>query len=86
MVSQEAFSGQPFVGTFTPCIEIKAAMFVRFQTGLRCSETGRWLGLFHGAGRLEESGHLDESQREFLEQHLGWFNDHLTVPMLGEHG
>ena len=61
-------------------------MFVRFQTSLRCSETGRRLGLFIGAGRLEESGQLEESQREFLEQHLDWFNEHLTVPTLGEHG
>ncbi len=60
--------------------------FIRFQTRLRCGNTGRPAGLFVAAGRLEESAHLAPWRRELLCEHLAWFNQKLTVPSLDGKG
>lgn len=55
-------------------------MYVRFQTGMRCRRTGRALGIFHAAGRLEDEGKVESYLTEPLTQTLAWFNKHLPVP------
>lgn len=60
--------------------------YIRFQTQLRCANTGRPAGLFLAAGCLEDSGRLAQSMLELLREHLTWFNDNLTVPSLGVRG
>ena len=60
--------------------------YVRFQTQLRCANTGRPAGLFVAAGRLEDSGRLAQRMRELLHEHLTWFNENLAVPSLGDRG
>ena len=60
--------------------------YIRFQTQLRCANTGRPAGLFVAAGRLEDSGRLAQSMHELLREHLTWFNDNLAVPSIGGRG
>ncbi len=60
--------------------------YIRFQTALRCGDTGRPLGVFYSAGRLEDSKRLPECMREYLRETLVWFNDNLTVPSPNEFG
>ncbi len=60
--------------------------YLRFQTQLRCANTGRPAGLFVAAGRLEDSGRLAQCMRELLREHLAWFNQNLAVPSLGDRG
>ena len=59
--------------------------FLRFQTQLRCADTGRPSGLFLAAGRVEDRKALPAATRDQLREHLSWFNLHLVVPSLGEH-
>ncbi len=58
--------------------------YVRFQTQLRCGNTGRPAGVFATAGRIEDSPHLPDTTRERLQEILRWFNQNLAVPALGE--
>jgi hypothetical protein len=58
------------------------ATYIRFQTPLRCGETGRPLGIFHAAGRVEDSPDLPDVTRHWLRSTLNWFNEHLTRPGL----
>ena len=58
--------------------------YIRFQTQLRCSDTGRPAGIFVAAGRVEDRTTLPESTRERLREVLAWFNSNLTVPKLDE--
>lgn len=59
---------------------------IRFQTQLRCPDTGRRLGLFHSAGQLEDRKDLDPALRWELGEILQWFNHGLNVPTLDGHG
>lgn len=59
--------------------------YLRFQTQLRCTDTGRPSGLFLAAGRVEDREALPAATREQLREHLSWFNRRLIVPSLGEH-
>ena len=54
--------------------------YVRFQTPLRCGETGRPLGIFHAAGRVEDLSDLPDVTRHWLRGALRWFNENLTLP------
>ncbi len=56
--------------------------YLRFQTRLRCSATGRPLGIFHAAGRVEEWPDLPDATRDWLRSTLKWFNENLTFPRL----
>ena len=58
--------------------------YVRFQTQLRCANTGRPAGLFVAAGRLEDSGRVAKCMRELFREHMTWFNQNLVVPSLGD--
>lgn len=54
--------------------------YIRFQTPLRCGNTGRPAGIFVAAGRLEDQKALPTETRERLRDVLAWFNQNLTVP------
>lgn len=56
--------------------------YIRFQTQLRCSDTGRPAGIFVAAGRVEDRTTLPNATRERLHEVLTWFNRNLTVPKL----
>ena len=56
--------------------------FIRFQTRLRCGETGRPAGIFVAAGRVEDRGNVPALTRERLKDVLGWFNRNLAVPKI----
>ena len=55
-------------------------MYFRFQTGMRCRQTGRSLGIFRAAGRLEDEKKAQSYLVESLSQTLAWFNKNLPVP------
>jgi hypothetical protein len=57
--------------------------FVRFQSNLRDINRSAPLGVFHAAGKLLESDHLEPWLTERTEEICDWFNEHLTVPQLG---
>ncbi|MEM9658778.1 MAG: hypothetical protein AAF961_10490, partial [Planctomycetota bacterium] len=59
--------------------------FLRFQTQIRCGDTGRPGGLFVAAGRVKYRRALPTTTRELLRERLTWFNRNLIVPSLGEH-
>ena len=54
--------------------------YIRFQTGMRCRDTGRSLGIFHAAGRLQDDGNVEPYLADSLESTLHWFNSNLSVP------
>ena len=54
--------------------------YVRFQTGLRCRDTGRALGIFAAAARVEEKKAIQPWFEKPLKDTLGWFNKNLRVP------
>ena len=56
--------------------------YLRFQTQLRCEKTGRPLGVFVAAGRVENSPGLPDTTRALLGNVLTWFNQNLVVPAL----
>lgn len=56
--------------------------YVRFQTQLRCEQTGRPLGVFVAAGRVENSPGLPDTTHALLGNVLTWFNQNLVVPSL----
>ncbi len=58
--------------------------YVRFQSQLRCGNTGRPAGVFATAGRVEDAARTPDSTRERLRDSLAWFNQNLIVPRLGE--
>ena len=58
--------------------------YIRFQTQLRCGNTGRPAGIFVAAGRVEDRQRLPESTRELLRGLLDWFNLNLEVPRLDD--
>jgi len=47
---------------------------------MRCRRTGRSLGIFRAAGRLEDEGKVEFYLAESLSQTLAWFNKNLPVP------
>ena len=55
---------------------------LRFQTSLRDPDSGRPLGLFRAAGRIEERDRLPPSAKDWLREQLEWFNENLIVPHL----
>ncbi len=54
--------------------------YIRFQTQLRCGNTGRPAGIFLAAGRVEDKKTLPAETRERLRNLLDWFNLNLRVP------
>ena len=54
--------------------------YIRFQTGMRCRSTGRFLGVFHAAGWLEDELRVEPHFAEPLASTLQWFNKNLAVP------
>ncbi|QDV45790.1 hypothetical protein Enr13x_56910 [Stieleria neptunia] len=58
--------------------------YIRFQTQLRCCNTGRPAGIFVAAGRIEDRTTLPDATRDRLREVLIWFNRNLTVPALDE--
>ena len=58
--------------------------YVRFQTQLRCPDTGRPAGIFLAAGRVEDRPTLPNPTRDRLREVLDWFNRNLTAPALDE--
>jgi hypothetical protein len=71
---------------FESVLELVVLSFVRFQTEYRCRDTARPLGLFHSAGRVEDTVSLPSETAERLSDLLSWFNKNLTVPSLDEYG
>ena len=55
-------------------------MYIRFQTGVRCHDTGRSLGIFHAAGHLQDRCDVPQYLVEPLSDSLAWFNRNLKVP------
>ena len=55
-------------------------MFIRFASPYRSRWSGRELGVFHSAGRLQDSGTLSGDEVEQLEELLSYFNAYLPVP------
>ena len=55
-------------------------MYFRFQTSIRCRQTGRALGIFRTAGRLEDEGRVESYLIDSLRQTTAWFNKNLPVP------
>lgn len=58
--------------------------YIRFQTQLRCRNTGRPAGIFVAAGRIEDRTALPDETRDRLREVLIWFNRNLTVPSLDD--
>ncbi len=58
--------------------------YVRFQTQLRCGNTGRPAGIFLAAGRIEDRTTLPTETRERLREIVDWFNRNLTAPALAD--
>ena len=58
--------------------------YIRFQTQLRCGNTGRPAGVFVAAGRVEDRTTLADVTRDQLREVLIWFNRNLTVPKLDD--
>ncbi len=58
------------------------ATYIRFQTPLRCGATGRPLGIFQAAGRVEDWPDLPAATHDWLRETLQWFNHNLTFPRL----
>ena len=58
--------------------------YIRFQTQLRCRNTGRPAGIFVAAGRIEDRTTTPELTRDRLREVLTWFNRNLTVPALDD--
>ena len=58
--------------------------YIRFQTQLRCCNTGRPAGIFSAAGRVEDRTTLPDVTRDRLQEVLIWFNRNLTVPKLDD--
>ena len=56
--------------------------YIRFQTQLRCRDTGRPAGIFYAAGQVRDSGQLSASAQESLQRILKWFNHNLRAPAL----
>ncbi len=56
--------------------------YIRFQTQLQCSNTGRPAGIFVAAGQVEDDTTLPDITRDYLCETLRWFNQNLTVPKL----
>jgi len=52
--------------------------YVRFETALRCADTGRRLGIFRSAGRVEDW--CSPEIRNQIGEVCQWFNDNLTRP------
>jgi len=58
--------------------------YIRFQTQLRCSNTGRPAGIFYAAGCVNDTTTLPDVTRDRLREVLVWFNRNLTVPVLDD--
>jgi hypothetical protein len=58
--------------------------YIRFQTQLRCGNTGRPAGVFMAAGRVEDRKTVPTETRERIREVLVWFNRNLTVPALDD--
>lgn len=72
---------QTRLSSFLPSENAKEIqMYVRFQTGMRCRDTGRSLGIFRAAGRLEDEGRVENYLTDSLTETLSWFNKNLPVP------
>lgn len=56
--------------------------YIRFQTQLRCGNTGRPAGVFMAAGRVEDRKRVPTETRERIREVLVWFNRNVTVPAL----
>jgi hypothetical protein len=54
--------------------------YIRFETSCRCAHSGRRLGVFRSAGRLEHREDLSDWTADQLEESLAWFNQNLIVP------
>ena len=54
--------------------------YIRFQTQLRCEDTGRPAGIFVAAGRVECKHDLPDSTKALLCETLAWFNRNLKAP------
>jgi hypothetical protein len=58
--------------------------YIRFQTQLRCRNTGRPAGIFVAAGRVQDRKTLPAETRERIRDVLVWFNYNLAVPALDD--
>jgi hypothetical protein len=58
--------------------------YIRFQTQLRCRNTGHPADIFVAAGRIEDRTTLPDETRDRLREVLTWFNRNLTVPALDD--
>ena len=58
------------------------AVFIRFQTRLRCPQTGRRLGLFQAWDKIQPASDLGDEFRNYLDGIYDWFNLNLNVPTL----
>ncbi len=56
--------------------------YIRFQTQLRCCNTGRPAGIFAAAGYIEDRGTTPQLTRDQLREVLTWFNHNMPVPAL----
>ena len=54
--------------------------YLRFQTNIRCENTGRWIGIFSAAGELRDDDRIEPWFAEPLRETLQWFNTNLKVP------
>lgn len=58
--------------------------YIRFQCRLRCRYTGRPIGIFVAAGRVQDRKGVPESTQEMLGDAISWFNQNLRVPALDD--
>ena len=56
------------------------AVYSRYQTDMRCPETGLPLGLFRAAGELEDQRVFDAADYRRAREVLDWFSVHLRSP------
>ena len=55
-------------------------MYIRFQTGVRCHDTGRSLGIFYAADHVQNRCAVPQYLTDPLRDSLVWFNRNLKVP------
>ena len=55
-------------------------MYLRFQTKVRDSDSGRPTGILVAAHRLRDSNDISVEEEAWLRKYLDYFNQHLKVP------
>ncbi|MCE9546611.1 MAG: hypothetical protein K8T25_14105 [Planctomycetia bacterium] len=56
--------------------------FIRFQTSIRCTFTGRPLGIFRAAGYVKHAYRISSDTAERIQEAIAWFNVNLPAPTL----